>query len=130
MPSSAAGIERVQASEPAIRADLAAGWGADPLRGDCQHNHFTVIELLADPQSAMTARVAAFGTANQGLAIAGRAKSTQADAAKISASRTDRLRWVVREDQDRGDDADRRTAKDTSDAVMAGRRRTIANHKP
>ena len=62
-------------------------------------NHFTVIELLADPQSAMTARVAAIGAANQALSsfrprpreehAGGRSK----DQAR---SRPDRLRWGAR----------------------------------
>ncbi len=128
MPLSAVSNPRVQAPEPAYRADLAAGRRADALRGDSGTNHFTVIELLADPQSAMTARVAHWRSKSSVSSFRrGRAKSTQADAARSARSRQI-SRGGAFPIQDRGDDADRGTAKDPSDAVIAGRRRTIANH--
>ena len=96
-------------------------------------NHFTVIDALADPQSAMTARVAELAQVGQGRSPtrALRANSTQADAAKIKAKPT-RSAAVGRSPKISIDATMPITGLPStpSEAVAAGSRRMIANHRP
>ena len=96
-------------------------------------NHFTVIDALADPQSAMTARVAELASADQGCSDCGAAPAGRRW--KRQRSRQSRRRSAavgpLAEDHDRRDNADHRDcrARRAMPSRPAGGR-TIANHRP
>ncbi len=92
-----------------------------------------MIEALADPQSAMTARVAELAKAVGVVAAPGalRASSTQPEAAKIKAKPM-RSATVGRSPRISIEPTTPITGLPStpSDAVAAGSRRMIANHSP
>ncbi len=151
-------VERIQAPEPDHRRDLAARPARRPAtKRFAGTNHFTVIDALADPQSAMAARVAelarrssltagfaAMPASNMRVkprrcrphvgipAVAPAASATR----RPTRQRSGRSRRCRRRSAARRGSASKRRRRSPglpstpSDAVAAGSRRTIANHRP
>ena len=130
---------RIRASSSAKAELIAETWRQSGAQTRYEEiagtNHFTVIDALADPQSAMTARVAELAKClcrlRRSRAVVGRVSNTQADAAKIMAKPT--MSEAVGTSPRMTTDAMTPMTgppNTPSDAVAAGNRRTMSNHNP
>ena len=104
--------ERIQAPEPGHGADLGKA-EAQTRYAEFPGNHFTVIDALADPASAMVARVAELAQrsarSRAGMPTRGVGRTT--DAANINANPSSvGGSQSLTEDENGGDDADHRDA--------------------